>query len=149
MTFQSENFDRIRDALSTVAEFELMTIMGLYQDKACRCFTDRPEIYALSGMKDIIEDDWHNLVIVNKTPYICHDQTTLIEDLKDEEQFIAHNWGSAVNLPVQLNGKVVGTVNLLGKEGIYKDIDINKALEIVQELATDINDFVKTQEVLS
>jgi hypothetical protein len=121
--------------------------MGLHQDKACRCYTNRADIYAVSGMKDIIKDDWYNLVIENKSPFICNDQVTLIDILKDETQFLANNWGAAVNLPVQKKGQVIGTVNLLSPAGAYEDLDVKKALKIVQQASSLIAEFVESLTV--
>ncbi|UJF17798.1 hypothetical protein L0B53_12255 [Vibrio sp. SS-MA-C1-2] len=144
MKFNTIKFEEIRQQLETITQFELITVMGLHQEKACRCYTNRPDIYALSGMKDTIKDDWYNLVITNKTPFICHDQKTLIDILKDETQFIANNWGAAVNLPVQHNGNVIGTVNLLSKADAFKTLDLDNAVTIVQQSSELIAEFVES-----
>ena len=86
---------------------------------AARIHTSDEDNYPTSGLKEIVPNRWTGIVIDKQETFIANSSKGF-EDVFPDHAFITSlGLGSVVNLPVILNGKFLGTVNLLHEAGYY------------------------------
>ena len=81
--------------------------------QARRVYTNQPQVYPLSGMKDIDPGPWTETVLQGGRTFVANTIEGVAEVFPDHELIAGLGCGSAVNLPVKLGGLILGTVNLL------------------------------------
>jgi hypothetical protein len=102
--------------------------------KSRRIHTNLPEIYPLSGLKDIIPNAWTKVVLEQRKAFVAN-RLDDIRDLFPDHQIIGSlGCGSVINMPVFLAGQFMGTVNVLHEPGYYT-ADRVDALQALQPAA--------------
>jgi hypothetical protein len=115
---------RVADrALAEVIGHRLFTI--LIHDAASgtvtRCYSSRPDDYPVEGSKHMGPTPWGDLLLTQGKPFIGNDAAAIRWAFPDHEQIIAMGLSSAINLPVRLPGRTLGTFNLLHEAGHYRE----------------------------
>lgn len=86
-----------------------------------RCYSSRPEDYPVQGSKHMGPTPWGDLLLKQGRPFLGNDEASIRWAFPDHEQILAMGLGSAINLPVRLSGRTLGTLNLLHQSGYYRD----------------------------
>ncbi len=95
------------------------TIFDLKEGKAERVYTNQPEAYPLSGLKDIIANAWTRKVLDNGEAFVANSIAEIAEVFPDHPLIAELGCGAAVNVPIKVSGSFLGTINLLEKAGYY------------------------------
>ncbi len=109
---------RLADALVGARLFTVMTI-DKANERAGRVFTSDPKSYPVSGTKPIRYDSWFEIVHQQRQPFVANTIADIAKVFPDHETIWALGCGSVVNWPVEIDGDMVGTVNLLDVEHYY------------------------------
>lgn len=91
----------------------------LAAQKSRRIHTNLPDIYPVSGLKDITPNRWTRQVLDAGKAFVANSLAEIREVFPDHETIAALGCGSVVNLPVFLAGRFMGTVNVLHRPGYY------------------------------
>jgi hypothetical protein len=86
-----------------------------------RRYSSRPDDYPVLGSKHMGPTPWGDLLLKQGKPFIGNDDAAIRWAFPDHEQILAMGLGSAINLPVRLVGRTLGTFNLLHASGHYRD----------------------------
>lgn len=117
--------DAAWQALRALAEqlvgAKLFTVMTVdwANERAGRVFTSHPEAYPVSGTKPITYDDWFEIVHRKRQTYVANSLAEMSDHFYDRDTINALGCQSVVNLPIEVAGEMVGTVNLLHEAGYY------------------------------
>lgn len=114
-------FDYVRRGLLRDVGCGLMTasIYDIGAMRSRRVFTDNAAAYTVGNFKRLDRNLYYDTVIESAQPF----STTSIEQIAqvffDWEHIQSLGYGSNLNLPAVVDGRVIGTVNLLEKTGHY------------------------------
>ena len=99
----------------------LYTVMALDPDKgmARRVWTSDPDTYPVGGEKPLPENRWTEIVIRARRTWVANTPEEVAELLFDHATIARLGCGAALNLPVTVGGRVIGTVNLLDRAGHF------------------------------
>ena len=98
--------------------------------RASRVYTNRPNQYPLSGLKDIAPGRWTEKVLDRGETFVANTIEEIAEVFPDHELIASLGCGSVVNVPVKLAGVILGTINLLDKPGHYAAQRVDRVLEL-------------------
>ncbi len=84
-----------------------------------RIYTNQPEAYPVSGLKDIIPNAWTAQVLDARKPFVANTLADIALVFPDHKVIKSLGCGSVINLPVFLAGQFMGTVNVLHEPGYY------------------------------
>jgi GAF domain-containing protein len=109
----------LRVLSETLVGVKLFTVMTIdwTNERAGRVFTSHSEAYPVSGTKPLRYDNpWFDIVHRQRQTYVANTITEMEPHFPDHETIASLGCGSIVNLPIELAGAMVGTVNLLHEE---------------------------------
>jgi hypothetical protein len=111
----------LRTAADALVGAKLFTVMAvdMVNEVAGRVFTSDPKSYPVSGTKPIRYDSWFDIVHKQRQPFVANTIADIAKVFPDHETIWSLGCGSVVNLPVEIGGQMVGTVNLLDVEHYY------------------------------
>lgn len=89
--------------------------------KARRVYTNLPDIYPVSGLKDIVRNHWTAQVLDARQPFVANRLEDIAQVFPDHPIIRSLGCGSVINMPVILAGRFLGTVNVLHEAGYYTD----------------------------
>lgn len=85
-----------------------------------RCYSSRPDEYPVQGSKHMGPTPWGDLLLTQGKPFLGTDEATIRWAFSDHDLIFSMGLGSAINLPVRLAGRTLGTLNLLHEAGHYR-----------------------------
>jgi len=100
---------------------KLFTIMT-YDDKhgfAQRIYSNMPDAYPLSGTKPANRTHWSEEVIEMRRTFVANDIDSIARVFDDHALIRSLGCESVINVPVEIGGEVVGTINCLHEAGFY------------------------------
>ncbi|WP_246072549.1 GAF domain-containing protein [Martelella lutilitoris] len=104
------------------------SVYDLSRMRSRRVFSENVEAYALGGFKPLERNRYYETVIASNR----HFSTTTIEQIAevffDWEKIRDLGFESNMNLPAIADGRVIGTVNLLGPRGHFTQETVARAL---------------------
>jgi GAF domain-containing protein len=116
-------FQSIDQALAELVGHKLFTILYTSPDaqQVIRLYSNQPVAYPVSGVKKMGPTPWGELVITRGQPYIGNDAAAIKWAFFDHELIASLGCDSVLNIPVVVEGKTLGTLNLLHQAGWYED----------------------------
>ncbi len=87
--------------------------------KSRRIHTNMPDIYPVSGLKDITINAWTAQVLDGKQPYVANTIEEIATLFPDHALIKSLGCGAVINMPVFLAGRFLGTINILHEPGYY------------------------------
>lgn len=116
---------------------KLFTVMetDISAGLAHRAYSSDPKNYATSGKKPIPQNEWFDLVHVQRKPFVANTIAEISNVFPDHELIWSLGCGSVVNLPIIVDDEFVGTVNLLHEEHYYTPERVELIVEILSEPA--------------
>jgi hypothetical protein len=110
----------IGDGVQALTGARLVTLSAIADDLSSeRLYTNMPEVYPLSGRKPANVTAWHDQVMVRHETFVANDYDSLSQVMFDHETIRATGCESIVNMPVVVQGRVIGTINCLGPAGHF------------------------------
>lgn len=109
------------DALRQAAGVRLFTITVVDREAglARRAYSSHPVDYPVTGTKPIGDDGWSRQVLGQGQSFVANTTPEFAIYFGDHALINALGCQSAMNIPVQREGVVAGTVNLLDVEGHF------------------------------
>ena len=111
----------LRILAETLVGARLFTVMSIdwANERAGRVFTSHPETYPVAGSKPIQYDSWFDIVHKQRRAYVANTIAEMQQHFPDHATIWSLGCGSVLNLPVEIAGELVGTVNLLNQEHFF------------------------------
>ena len=100
---------------------KLFTVMT-YDDKrgfVRRVYSNMPEAYPVSGTKPANRTHWFEEVLENRRIFVANDIHAIAKVFDDHVLIRSLACESVINVPVEINGEVAGTINCLHEAGFY------------------------------
>lgn len=98
--------------------------------KAKRVYTNQPDAYPVSGLKEIVPNRWTEHVLEQGKTFVANTLTEIAEVFADHQLISQLGCGSAVNVPIRLCGSILGTMNLLNTDGYYTTERVSRTLDL-------------------
>ncbi len=117
--------DRTFEALARLVQdtigAKLFTTMVIDRDRnvARRNFTNMPEAYPVSGEKPRNKDRWADIVEGQHETFVANSIEEIAVVFPDHELIRSLGCESCINVPVTIDGQVIGTLNCLHEAGHY------------------------------
>jgi hypothetical protein len=99
-----------------------------------RIYSTNPEVYAVGGRKPVLPNAFTQQVRKEMKPFLAKTPADFIPLFPDHKTIIGLGLGCVMNLPIIFNGTVLGTVNLLDREGAYDERHIEPAMTIARQI---------------
>jgi GAF domain-containing protein len=117
----AEAFAGLRELARDTIGHTLFTAMTFDRERgeAERIYSDRPEVYPVSGTKPAPRNGWAAAVLERRETFVANTIEAIAEYFPDHEVIASLGCGSILNLPVVVGGEVLGTVNCLAPTGHY------------------------------
>ncbi|WP_237153906.1 GAF domain-containing protein [Oryzibacter oryziterrae] len=122
----------LTEKLVGVKLFTIMTV-DMVAEVARRAYSSNPEAYPVSGTKPIHYDSWFETVHLQQRPFIANTIADISEVFGDHELIWSLGCGSVINLPVVVDGVLLGTVNMLHEEHFYTEARVEAAVSLLTE----------------
>jgi len=121
-------FSIIDQCLNKMIGHRLFTILilDLDSDSCQRCYSSQPDLYPIGGKKKINRsDDFFHELVIKKKPRLCYNYEDIKVAFYDHELIYSLGCESAINYPIQVEGKIIGSLNILHKSEWYSADDFN------------------------
>ncbi len=104
-----------------VLDLKQFTIMTVDQKRgvAARIFSDDPVPYPVGGEKPILDTIWTKTVLERQETFVGNTIEDLAEVFPDWEKIQSLGLESCLNLPIIIDGNVMGTLNCLNVAGHF------------------------------
>ncbi|MEX0627222.1 MAG: GAF domain-containing protein [Cucumibacter sp.] len=114
---------------AAVVGVKLFTIMAHDAKKgiAQRIYSNMPEPYPVSGTKPANPTDWSRQVIEGQQTFVANDIKAISAVFGDFELIRSLGCESVMNVPIVIDGAVLGTINCLHEAGFYTGEKIKAA----------------------
>lgn len=116
--------------LFTAMTFDMATMKGT------RIYSGNETAYPTGGWKDVTPGLWVETVLVGNRPFSALTIEEIAVVFPDFELIRSLGCESAMNLPVVVAGRVIGTVNLLHEKGYYTEQRVAEAVTQLLPYAT-------------
>ena len=114
-------FAALEALTATLVGVKLFTI--LVRDSARgvsqRIYSNMPDAYPVSGTKPANRTHWSSIVIDNKHTFVANDIASVAAVFDDFELIQSLGCESVINVPIVVDGDVLGTINCLHEAGFY------------------------------
>ena len=116
-----ELFTRLDMLVQERVGARLFTVMAVDVERgtARRLYTNLPGAYAEGGEKPISPGPWFDRVLLMRDIFVANTHEEIAAVFPDAEQIRAAGCESCINIPVEVGGVVLGTLNLLHRAGYY------------------------------
>jgi transcriptional regulator with GAF, ATPase, and Fis domain len=132
-------FEAVHQRVNDVVGVTLFTMMRLNRDKgvAERIFTNMPDAYPAGGEKQMEPNKWTAMVEEREQTFVANDIEGIAEVFGDHELIKSLGCESVMNVPINISGQVVGTLNCLNVAGHFTPdrVAASEALKVPGALA--------------
>ena len=84
-----------------------------------RVYSSLPDVYPVSGTKPYNETRWSEITLNRKQTFVANTIEDIATVFDDHDIILSLGLGSVINVPIILEGSVVGTLNCLHETGFY------------------------------
>jgi hypothetical protein len=114
-------FDALHALTRATVGVRLFTIMTVDMERmlARRAYTSDPVNYPCSGTKPVEMNRWFEVVHARREIFVANTLAEIAEVFPDHVLIGSLGCGSVVNLPIELGGQLVATMNILDREHHY------------------------------
>ena len=96
-----------------------VTVLDRAAGLARRSYSSHPDVYPVTGTKPIGDSHWTELVIGRGETFVANETAGFSPYFSDHALINELGCEAAMNIPVSEGGQVVGTVNILDREGHF------------------------------
>jgi len=132
-------FEAVHHAVNDAVGVTLFTIMRLNRAKgvAERIYTNMPDAYPAGGEKVMEPNKWTAVVEDREETFVANTIEEIAEVFGDHELIKSLGCESVMNVPINLRGQVVGTLNCLNVAGHFtpERVAASEALKVPGALA--------------
>lgn len=121
-------FQAMSAGLAVAPGHILLTVLRYYGDReeSQRLYSSCPAQYPVGGRKTLGQAPRMRQVLTSALPFIGCSRQEIIDNYADHATLLAMGCESVVNMPVLWGAQVLGTVNLLHRQGRYGEADLPK-----------------------
>ena len=122
-------FATVADAADIVIGHKLFTVMVFNAEamEVSRVYSSNRQAYPPRGMKKKRDTAWGRRVLERGEPYIGCSADDIRANFNDHEIILGLGLQSVLNMPVRIDGKTIGTMNLLHEREYYSTPDFEAA----------------------
>lgn len=115
----------MQTAIETLVGYRLFTVLRITPDGEGlqRMHSSNLEVYPAGGVKRIGDDTWLRSMTTMTGPQVSPDADAIRRNFFDHEAIFALGCRSAINVPIRYRGRNLGTLNLLHRDGWYRQDD--------------------------
>ncbi len=143
-------FKALEKLVDQTIGIKLFTLMEIdyVRGVARRNYSNQPEAYPVSGEKPIQQDAWTTLVQINHKTFVANSIEEIAAVFPDYEKIQALGCESCLNLPIVVNGTVIGTLNCLHEAGHFSPERVQAAETLKQSgaLAFLLDAYIKRSQ---
>jgi hypothetical protein len=121
MKHADDAWQALRVLAETLVGAKLFTVLVVdwANERTGRVFTSHPEAYPVSGTKPIRRTEWFDVVHTRREAFVANTIEEMKPHFPDHDLIWSLGCGSIINLPVEIAGEMVATINLLNEEHFY------------------------------
>ena len=114
-------FDAMADLTDSIVGVKLFTLMTFdpVSREACRIYSNHPDAYPVMGTKPVNETHWTGLVLDRHETFVGNTIEEIAEVFGDYELIQSLGCESVINVPILVDGRIMGTLNCLHEAGHY------------------------------
>jgi GAF domain-containing protein len=101
------------------AKLFTVTTVDQKEGVARRLYSSMPDAYPVSGTKPLVDDDWSRHVIGQGKIFVGNSAGDLAAVFSDHELIESLGCQSVINVPIVVDGEILGTINCLDVAGHY------------------------------
>ena len=123
-------FERVSDLLQRKVGHGLFTVSRALPGghEVERIFTTNSAVYPVHGRKPVDQTDWTRMMQRGEC-FVANRPEDFGEHFFDLSTIVALGLGAVINVPVQHENRLLGTLNLLDKPGAYPHSAVDACLE--------------------
>jgi hypothetical protein len=110
----------LADAIVGAKLFTIM-VRDAKQGATQRVFSNMPGAYPVSGVKPANMTDWSRQVIDAKKTFVANDIEAISAVFDDHALIKSLGCESVINVPIVVDGEMLGTINCLHEAGFYTE----------------------------
>jgi hypothetical protein len=143
-------YAHIDSAVQRLFGHRLFTLLVVVENgrEVERIYTSNPLAYPLTGRKPMGPTPWGEHVIKGLQPWHGRTMADIRWAFPDHALIESLGCGSCINIPVIVFGKMIGTVNVLDREGAYGDAVVSALELFAPVLALPFSEAAKTIEAV-
>jgi hypothetical protein len=128
-------FDAVEQALGQIIGHKLFTLLQVHPGGELeRVYTNMPDSYPVAGRKKMGPTPWGKHVIEGQKPYLGRNAEDIRWAFFDHELIESLGCRSVINVLIQWDGRLLGTINMLHEENFYDEADLDRARPFAQAL---------------
>lgn len=104
-----------------------LSVFDRKAQQARRLYSNMPDAYPVSGLKPVVEDEWTQHVLDQHHTFVANDIDGIAEVFPDFELIKSLGCQSVMNIPIAVNGNVLGTINCLHDADFYTEARVAQA----------------------
>ena len=114
-----------------------VTVQNAAGTEARRAYTSHPVEYPVSGTKPVTRDAWYDHVIVGLNAFVANTPAEFEKLFFDHALITSLGLGSALNIPVVGQGRVLATVNFLAEAQHFtpERLEAYRAMTLAEQAA--------------
>ena len=134
-------FAAVAEAANRHIGHKLFTIMAFdaASMRVQRLYSNNPEAYPPGGAKAKRDTEWSRHVLEQGSPFIGHSAEDIRANFDDHDVIFGLGLESILNMPVRLQGKTIGTMNLLHEAAFYDTSDLVWGSFLAAQLAGSLS----------
>ena len=127
-------FSAVDELVQETIGAKLFTIMEIDREKgvARRSYTNMPDAYPATGEKPLRDDAWSDQVQNRRETFVANSIDEIAAVFSDYELIRSLGCESCLNLPIEVGGQVIGTLNCLHDAGHYTPERVQAANSLKQ-----------------
>jgi len=143
-------FEALKDLVVEQVGAKLFTVttveMGTMHSE--RLYSNMPDAYPVYGLKPYEENDWTDVVLRDKRTFVANTIGDIAKVFFDSELIQSLGCESCINVPLVVDGRVIGTLNCLHDAGYYTPdrIAAAEALKLAGTVCVLFNSTLKAEE---
>ncbi len=92
-----------------------------------RVYSNMPDAYPVSGTKPYNETHWSDITLRQKRIFVANTIDDIAKVFEDHELIKSLGCESVINVPIIVDGLVLGTINCLHEQGFYTEDRVKAA----------------------
>ena len=122
-------FAALEELTREVVGVKLFTVMTSDTGRRVseRVYSNMPDAYPVSGTKPYNETHWSDITLKQKRTFVANTIDDIAEVFDDHELIKSLGCESVINVPIIVDGLVLGTINCLHEAGFYTEERVRAA----------------------
>ncbi len=133
-------FRLIEKAAHRIIGFKMMTIMAYHHNTSelVRIYSNNSESYPIGGVKFKEPSPWKLQLLDACTPVLNNDSDAIRENFEDCEKLFELGIRSILNIPIEIRGICIGTLNFGHQANWFSDAHIGAGMELAKYLDSSV-----------